>query len=165
MGAVKFDGVESSVHSTRGGGAEVVDDLLDAVLVKGVDGQADVLLAVSRGGGRTDGNPAALLRGYHAAMESRPPLLGGGLPAGVTELHGDLATKLVDGISDGAPGSHLVVIPQPGVSRADAAFGADRGGLGDDEAEATSGKGPVMDEMPGARDPVVRIHRVLAHRW
>ena len=83
----------------------------------------------------------------------------------MTELHGNLATKLVDGISDGAPGSNLVVIPQPGVSRADAAFGADRSGLGDDEAEATSGTGPVMDEMPGARDPVVRIHRVLAHRW
>ena len=97
-------------------------------------------------------------------METRPPFLCGGFPAGVAQLDSNRAAKLVDSVSDGAPRCHLGVIPQPGVTRADAAFRADRSGLCDDEAEASHSERSIVDEVPGAGNSVLRIHGILAHR-
>ena len=97
-------------------------------------------------------------------METWPPFFGGGLPAGMAQLDSNRAAKLVDSVSDCAPSRHLIIIPQPCVTRADATFGAYCGGLCDDEAEATDSEGPVVDNVPGTGNPVLRVHGVLAHR-
>lgn len=161
---MNLDSVESGYHGTRCRSPEVVNNLRDAVLVKGGDGRPGVLLAIGGCGSWTDRNPAALFGRNHPAMETRPPFLCGGFPAGVAQLDSNRAAKLVDSVSDGAPRCHLGVIPQPGVTRADAAFRADRSGLCDDEAEASHSERSIVDEVPGAGNSVLRIHGILAHR-
>ena len=86
------------------------------------------------------------------------------LASGVGELQPDHRTLRVHEVGDATPGGDLLVVPDAGVVRRDAAIGSHAGRLGDDQACAAARERSEVHEVPVGRDAVALDDRVLAQR-
>ena len=151
---VHLDGIEARGVRSSGRLHERVDNHLDPRLGEAVGG---VLVDHAH---RT---PPARLGRQDALGVPRPPAVRAGLAPGVAELDSHRRALGVGEVHDRRPRGRLLVVPQAGVERGDAALRGDPGRLRDDEPEAADGEAAIVHRVPRARDAVLGVHRVLAH--
>ena len=94
---------------------------------------------------------------------ARPRPVGGGLEAGVRELHGRHRAVGGDERGHRPPGVDVRAGPEAGVLRADPALGEHGGRLGQHQAGAADRAGAEVDQVP-VGGQAVGAGGVLAHR-
>src|SRR5580698_8654075 len=152
-----LDDVEAGAIGAGSGGTEGLGDggdsgAVELVGLRVIGGEGD-------GGGGEDIRPAALVGSLDAV--AGPGAIRAGFAAGVGELDsGARALGMKEG-GDAGQGRDVLVLPEAEILGADAAFGGDGGGFGEDEGCAADGAAAEVDEMPVVREAVVA--GVFAH--
>ena len=138
MGGVNLDDVEAGADRRGRGGAEGLSDggdtgAVELVGLRVIGGERD-------GAGGEDVGPAAASGAIDAFAAPRAP--GAGFASGVGELDSGTRALGVEEGGDTGERRDVLVLPEAEILRADAAFGSDGGGFGEDEAAPPTARLP-----------------------
>jgi hypothetical protein len=157
MGRVNLHEIEACGGSTMGSRDKVGDDFVHACAIE-CGGEWVGFVEADGGGG--DGLPAAFGGGNGAGYF---PWNGhAGLAPCVGELGASIGAVLVEEGCDAPEFWNVLVFPDAEISRRDAALGAHRVGLCDDESGTADGAAAEVDEVPVVGKAVYA--GVFAHR-
>ena len=156
MCGVDFDHFETGMQSASCGSSEIFYHALNS---GGIERQRLRVGVGKRDGAGRDGFPSALRFGDEASV--LPGARCAAFASGVGELNSGDGSLPQQKLGDAREEGDVVVFPDAEILRADAAYGGDGAGFGEDQRGAADGAAAEMDEMPVVRKAIAA--GILAH--